>query len=391
MLPDADTVIIGASAAGLATAACLRQAGQSFEILEATEVVGNAWEHHYDRLHLHTPKSSSALPGVAMPRQWPRYPARGQVVDYLRHYRAHYGLEPRFSQEVTRLERHDLVWVATTRTREWAARNVVVATGATRRPVRPDWPGMDTYRGQVLHSGEYRNGRQWRGRPVLVVGFGNSACEQAIDLVECGAQPHLSVRSGVNVVPRDLLGVVPVLQAGIAMRRLPPALADALAWPLIRVSVGDIRRVGLTKLPYGPNTQIARDRHIPLLDIGTMAQLRAGRIGLHGEIARFSAEGVVFTDGRSLAVDAVVLGTGYRPGLEEFLTDWRQVCDASGAPLVSGGPTALPGLYFCGQLVSPSGMLREIGREARRIASQIARSSAPGAGSATGDPLSGRT
>jgi len=58
---------------------------------------------------------------------------------------------------------------------------------------------------------------------------------------------------------------------------------------------------------------------------------------------------------------------------------------------VSGGPTALPGLYFCGQLVSPSGMLREIGREARRIASQIARSSAPGAGSATGDPLSGRT
>jgi cation diffusion facilitator CzcD-associated flavoprotein CzcO len=205
------------------------------------------------------------------------------------------------------------------------------------------------------------------------VGFGNSACEQAIDLVENGARPHLSVRSPVNVVPRDVLGLVPALQLGIAMRHLPTALADALAWPLIRLAVGDIRDVGLKKLSYGPNTQIARDRHIPLLDIGTMAHIRAGRIGVHGEIARFTQDGVVFTDGSALAVDAVVLGTGYRPALEEFLVDWHAVCDMNGIPLVSGGPTAMPGLYFCGQIVSPAGMLREIGLEARRIARHIAR------------------
>ena len=57
MALDTDTLIVGASAAGLATAACLKQAGQSFEIVEATDHVGNAWRHHYDRLHLHTPKS----------------------------------------------------------------------------------------------------------------------------------------------------------------------------------------------------------------------------------------------------------------------------------------------------------------------------------------------
>ena len=71
---------------------------------------------------------------------------------------------------------------------------------------------------------------------MLVVGFGNSDCEQAIDLVECGARPHLSVRSGVNVVQRDLLSVVPVLQLGVAMRHLPNAVADALAWPLVRLT-----------------------------------------------------------------------------------------------------------------------------------------------------------
>jgi cation diffusion facilitator CzcD-associated flavoprotein CzcO len=370
---DTDTVIVGASAAGLATAACLKQAGQSFEILEAADGIGNTWRHHYDRLHLHTPKSSSALPGLKMPREWPRYPARDQVVDYLQHYRARHWLSPRYDQEVIRLGRRDGAWIATTPTREWSARHVVIATGAARRPVRPTWPGMGSYSGQVLHSSEYRNGDPWIGRLVLVVGFGNSACEQAIDLLERGAQPHLSVRSPVNVVPRDVGGVVPVLQVGIAMRHVPATVADALAWPFIRLSVGDIRTAGLKKLPYGPNRQIARDRHIPLLDIGTMSHIRAGRIGMHGGIAQFTEDGVVFDNGSALAVDAVVLGTGYRPALEEFLTDWQAVCDTKGVPLVSGGPTPLPGLYFCGQFVPPSGMLREIGLEARRIAHHIAQ------------------
>jgi NAD(P)H-nitrite reductase large subunit len=92
---------------------------------------------------------------------------------------------------------------------------------------------------------------------------------------------------------------------------------------------------------------------------------------VHPGIERFTADGVVFTDGTSLAVDAVVLGTGYRPGLEDFLVDWREVCDEHGTPRVSGRPTALPGLYFCGQFISPAGMLREIGIEARRIAAHL--------------------
>lgn len=368
-----DTLIIGASAAGLATAACLKESGQRFEVLEASNVVGQAWRQHYDRLHLHTPKSSSALPGLVMPSEWPRYPTRDQVVDYLERYLVHHRLEPRFGQKVTHLERHDDEWVATTSDEEWRTRSVVIATGANRRPVRPTWPGLSTFRGQVMHSSEYRNGDPWHGRPVLVVGFGNSACEQAIDLVERGSQAHLAVRSPVNVIPRDLFGVVPVLQLGVLMQHLPPAVADALAWPMIRASIGDIRKVGLRKLPYGPNTQIARDRHIPLLDIGTMDHIRAGRIRVHGDIERFTEDGVVFTDGETLVLAALVLATGYSPALDEFLVQWREVCDPNGIPVTSGSPTALPGLYFCGQFVSPAGMLREIRIEAARIASHLAR------------------
>lgn len=368
-------LVIGASAAGLATAACLREKGVPFEVLEATDVVGTAWRHHYDRLHLHTPKSASRLPGTPMPKSWPRYPAREQVVEYLETYAAEHGIAPRFGQTVSSIERSSSGgWDVTTQDATWHAQHVVVATGATRVPVRPTWPGLDSFGGQVLHSSEYRNGEPWRGGSVLVVGFGNSACEQAIDLVEHGVAAHLSARSPVNVLPRDLFGI-PVLQMGIAMRVLPTGVADALAAPLVRLTVGDITKVGLRKLPYGPNTQIKRDKHIPLLDIGTMDHIKAGRITVHGDIERFTGSGVVFADGSSLDVDAVVLATGYRPGLEELLPEWRAVCGDDGRPLVSGGPTALPGLWFCGQFVSPAGMLREMGLEAERIARAI--SSAP--------------
>ncbi len=369
---DTETLIIGASASGLATAAALKAAGRPFEVLEATDVVGTAWRHHYERLHLHTPKSASSLPGLSMPSAWPRYPSRDQVVEYLERYRALHRIQPHYGEDVTRLERADDVWTAATAAHTWTARNVVVATGATRRPVRPTWPGMEDYTGQVLHSSEYVNGEPWRGRSVLVVGFGNSACEQAIDLVEHGVTTHLSVRGAVNVVPRDMFGIVPILQIGAVMRFLPPKVADALAAPLVRLTVGDITKVGLRKLPYGPNAQIAHDKHIPLLDIGTMDHIKAGRITVHGAIACFDESGVEFEDGSRLDVDAVVLGTGYRPALEDFLPQWQDVCDETGRPLVSGGATSLPGLFFCGQFVSPSGMLRESGIESRRIATAIA-------------------
>jgi indole-3-pyruvate monooxygenase len=366
------TLVIGASAAGLATAAQLRGLGQTFEIVEAEDAVAGAWRRHYDRLHLHTPRSSSALPGHPMPKDWGRYPSRDQVVDYLERYQRHFELRPHFGQMVTRLERVDDGWETTTSDEAWRSRNVVVATGRTRVPVRPTWPGMNEFRGAVLHSSEYRNGDPWRDCPVLVVGFGNSACEQALDLIEHGARAHLSVRSPVNVVPRDLFGVVPVLRLGILMRHLPVKVADALAWPLIRVSIGDVRDVGLRKLPYGPNTQIARDNRIPLLDIGTMEQLKARRISLHGDLDHFTESGVVFSDGSALAVDAVVLATGYRAGIDGFLIGWEVVCDDAAVPMHSGIPSGLDGLYFCGMSVSPAGMLREIGLEARRIAADIA-------------------
>ena len=171
------------------------------------------------------------------------------------------------------------------------------------------------------------------------------------------------------MVPRDILGV-PTLSVGVAMNRLPAKVADVVAAPLIRATVGDIRRLGLRRLPYGPNQQMRSKGRVPLLDIGTIGLIRDKKISVIGGIERFERDTVVFAEGEQLPFDAVVLATGYRPALADLLPCWAEVCDADGVPRDSGVET-LPGLFFCGFYVSPIGMLREIGIEARRIARAI--------------------
>jgi hypothetical protein len=179
------------------------------------------------------------------------------------------------------------------------------------------------------------------------------------------------VRSPVNVVPRDLFGI-PVLAVGIATRRLPARLADLLGGNLARAMIGDIEELGLRQLPYGPAVQVREHGRIPLLDIGTIDLIRRGRIAVRPGVVRFDGDLVEFDDGRRESFSAVVLATGYRPALDEFLTVADDVTNDSGVPRASGREVA-DGLYLCGFYVSPAGMLREIGIEAKRIARSIAR------------------
>lgn len=364
-------MIIGASAAGLATAACLKRLGHEHVLLERSTSVGASWRGHYDRLHLHTNKGASHLPFVPFGRSVPRYPSRTEVVDYLQGYVDAVGLSPRYDQAVTRVHRVDDAWITRTGTATYRSRDVVVATGMTRTPFVPTWPGQADYTGEVLHSSAYRNGQPWFGQRVLVVGFGNSAGEVALDLHEHGARPTLAVRSAVNVIPRELLGI-PILLIASVLNLLPPRVADALGAPFSRLSVGDVGALGLRRLPYGPMEQTRRDRHVPLIDIGTIAAIRAGHVALRGDVAGLTPAGVRFADGTEEEYDAIVAATGFRAAVTEFL-DSPSALDADGLPRRSGHEVT-SGLYFCGFYVSPIGMLRQIGIEARQIARAIHRS-----------------
>jgi cation diffusion facilitator CzcD-associated flavoprotein CzcO len=248
---------------------------------------------------------------------------------------------------------------------------VLVATGWADYPHAPTWRGMETFDGPVVHSSCYRDPERYRGQRALVVGFGNSGGEIALDLAEAGVDVTLSVRSPVNILPRDLLGL-PILTWAIAQSRLPARVVDALNAPVIRLAVGPIEKLGLTRAAKGPRRMIEEDGRVPLLDVGTVAQIRAGRIKVRGDIAHFASKTVVFARSPPEPFDAVILATGFRPDLRTLLPDAQGVLSDDGKPLVSGVPTPERGLFFCGAIVSPTGQLREIGIEAARIADAIA-------------------
>ena len=291
------------------------------------------------------------------------------MVAYLEAYARHFGIRPREGQRVMRAARGGERWQVTTEQGEFSAPVLVVASGYSRRPHRPHWPGMETFAGPVVHSTDYRNGRPFRGQRVLVVGLGNSGAELALDLHGCGARPSVSVRRAVNVLPRDVLGV-PTLALGLLQQRWPAPLADAVNAPVIRALIGDLRPYGLARPARGATEELRRDARVPVLDVGTVALIRSGEVPVRPGIERFTPAGVVFTDGREEAFGAVVLATGFTPGLE-WLQTTLPVLNAAGRPTHSGVPAHEPGLYFCGFDVSPTGMLREIGREARQIAAQV--------------------
>ncbi len=366
------TLIIGASAAGFASAACLQKAGIEFLIVEKYPQLATSWRNHYDRLHLHTSKKMSALPFKEFSESLPQYPARRDVVDYLDTYAKELNINPIFNTEVLSVKKEGESWFIETTQNTYQSKAVIVATGLNHTPKMPDFKGMDSFKGEILHSSTFKNGAAFAGKNVLVVGFGNSACEQAICLHEHGAHPSLSVRSAVNVLPRDIFGF-PILEIGKLMAKFPPRIADKINAPLIRLLVGNITKLGLKKSSYGPMEQIEKQKRIPLLDIGTIKLIREGFIKVYGDIVRIDNNTIYFEDNKQGDFDAIVLGTGYDHKLDSFLDICSNRIDDLNNPIAKQNYFGKDGLYFCGFYLSPNGMLREIGIEANIIANDIAK------------------
>lgn len=375
--PPANAVpvlVVGAGPAGLATAACLGRRGITAHVVEQAAAVGASWRQHYERLHLHTVKTHSALPGLPFPADAPRYVPRQGVVDYLEAYAAHHAIRPECGVALSRIEAAPGGgWVAQLAGgRHIPAAQVVLATGANREPRVPVLPGQDAFAGRVLHSRHYRDARPYAGQRVLVVGMGNTGAEIALDLAEHGVRVALSVRSPVNIVHREVLGR-PTQLSSIALGRLPPLLGDALALLLRRLTVGDLSRWGLRTPAASPLRQLRHEGRTPVIDVGTLARIRAGDIAVHPGIALLTARGVRFADGSEHPFDTILLATGYKPALQGLLPSQPLPLDARGLPTVLHGEGALAGLHFVGfDIRQPGGLLRTIGLEAERVAARIA-------------------
>jgi putative flavoprotein involved in K+ transport len=344
-------VIVGGGQSGLAAAYAAGRAGLRPLVLEAGAEPVGSWPHYYDSLALFSPARFSALPGRPFPGDGERYPTRDEVVAYLRAYAANLDADIRCQQRVDTLDwGEDGRLIARTATGlEVEAGMAIAATGGFRRPHRPALQGLEHFTGTVLHASQYRAPDAFADRRVVVVGAGNSAVQIAAELAAV-ARVSLATRAPLRWKPRRPLG-------------------RDLHWWLIRS--------GLDSAPIGRWL----DRGTSVVDDGRYrAALRSGNPDRRAMFTRLDGDDVRWSDGTRDRVDAVILATGYRPGLDYLKA--IGALDGDERPLHRRGiSTTVPGLGYVGlphQRSIASATLRGAGPDARHVIAGLLNAAKPG-------------
>lgn len=356
-----NTVVVGAGQAGLSVGYHLQRHGVPFVILDGGARVGDAWRRRWDSLRLFTPRKFSSLDGWAFPGDRNAFPTKDEMGDYLEAYARHFDLPVRLNMRVERVSRQGAGFVVVAGGERFEAENVVVAMANHQRPAVPAFAGDLDPSIRQLHSLDYRNPSQLQDGPVLVAGAGNSGVEIALDVVkqhhvwvagrDTGHVPfHIDKRPALVILMRLTLRFMFHRILSIANpigRRMRPKMLYG-GGPLVRTKPYQLTRAGIER-------------------VGRVVGVERGK--------------PVLADGRVLDVTNVVWATGFHAGFS-----WIDlpIFGADGLPEHEGGAVARePGLYFVGLhfLYSMSSeMIHGVGRDAARIASQVAaRASAAGA------------
>jgi len=375
--------VIGAGVAGLTTAKVLKQAGHEVIVYDKAPDVGGVWSRtrRYPGLTTQSPKAQYSLSDFPMPRDYPEWPDGSQVQAYLAAYASHFGLDPdlRLSTEVTAaVPVPDGGWAVTAAGATEHVDKLVVANGIFCEPAVPRYPGEAEFTaagGRVLAGTELHDEEQARGKRVLVVGYGKSACDVTVPLSKVAASTDVIARHLLWKVPRRIGGFVNfkmllLTRMGEALFKYlrPRGVEKFLHGPgngmrgnmINSIGSASVRQFGLSRLdlvPPGQMEDIVRGA-IGLATEGFFEGVADGRITVHASrtITRLLADdddgpAAELDDGTRLPADLIVCATGFTqsvPFLPAGVTG--RVLDERGNFMLYRQirPVDAPGLYFNG-------------------------------------------
>ena len=390
MKPTADVLVIGAGPAGINAAYALAQAGIDYRIIERAQTLAPTWSNLYPSLRLNTSRFFSHLPGRKFPLHWGMHPTARQYHQHLVAWTAEQQLPIEYGIEVHRVTpRRDGYWQVESSECRHSYRAVIPATGVFDNPQLPQIEGLAGFGGELIHSRDFRQPRQARGKRVLVVGNGPSGTDIAVAAGPEAADGFvwLAIRSGVDSRPRYAYGLPRHLWMLLG-ERLPDQVC---AWLQRYTDAIEYNQVDFGLWSASAQSGSAVGYRGPEL----LNALREGRVLPVRHPLRFDSRGATLADGTHLELDMVIMATGYQPVLHQYLDIDMQFSQSAVLPAAGCdwdvGPNGIrgwplrdtsqhpngrqvlghPGLYLVGVFYKGRGAFYNMGVEARIAAEQL--------------------
>jgi cation diffusion facilitator CzcD-associated flavoprotein CzcO len=338
---DPVALVVGGGQAGLAIAARLKQLDVDTLIVDRGLRIGDNWRHRYHALTLHNQVHVNHLPYMPFPPNWPTYIPKDKLANWFEAYVESMELNFWTGTEFEGGSYDDKQqrWTVVLRRSDGSKRimhprHVVLATGVSGIPSLPDIPSLKTFAGTVIHSSQYTDGEEWKGRKAIVIGTGNSGHDIAQDLYSSGAEVTLVQRSSTlvtNIEPSAQLAYAIYSEGTLEDNDL---ITTSMPLPLAKrthVMLTDqsktldqplldgLARVGF-KLDFGDGGTGWQFKYLTrgggyYFNVGCSDLVAGGKIGLRqfSDVETFVAAGARMTNGETLAADLIVLATGYKP------------------------------------------------------------------------------
>ncbi|KVI07494.1 probable indole-3-pyruvate monooxygenase YUCCA10 [Cynara cardunculus var. scolymus] len=337
MRQETVVVIVGAGPAGLATSACLNVLSIPNIVLEREDCYASLWQKKaYDRLKLHLAKSFCELPHMPYPVSTPTFVPKNMFVKYLHNYVDKFEIEPLYQRSVENAwyDENERKWVVKAKNgvsglvEEYVGEFLVAATGENSEGYIPRVYGLDNFKGSVMHSIQYENGKKFNGKNVLVVGSGNSGMEIAYDLYNWGAQTSIVIRSPVHVFTKE------IVQLGMyLLQYLPCSIVDSIVLMCGKLLYGDLSEYGIQRPVKGPFRIKQELGRSPVIDVGTIGRIKTRDIQVMTTIEDIDENQIKFTDGTEKHFDAIVFATGFRSTVRKWLKDDGGLFNEKGMPM----------------------------------------------------------
>ena len=338
---DPEVLVVGSGQAGLSIAARLKQQNIDTLVIDKNERVGDNWRNRYHSLKLHNQTHVNHLPYMPFPPTWPTYIPKDKLAGWFEYYAESMELNvwtktTFISAEYDESEKN---WKVILRLSDGNERilkpkHIVMAVGVSSVPNRNKIPGMEGYKGKVIHSTDYSSGRDYKGKNVLVYGTGTSAHDVAQDLYVHGANVKIVQRSPsmvVNVEPSaqlpyqlykegpntddcDLITISTPLDVLKKTHQLLTQKTKEIDKPLL----DKLEEVGF-RLEYGEENTGWQFKYLTrgggyYFNVGASDLIANGKIKViqFSDISNFNPSGIEMKSGENFEIDLMVTATGYK-------------------------------------------------------------------------------